>query len=458
MAARGLFPDMLPRMLAMGLAAVSMAMAEVPSGATRLELVTTPAVAPDGKTMVFEWIDDLWLASTQGGEAKRIVDVPGRDAHPQFTPDGRRVVFSSDRTGSLQVYSIPTGGGETTRHTWHTEGCELKCLSPDGKEAIIRGMRERWGFRATRLMRISLEKDRREQLLFDATATSAAWAPDGESILFCRGGEQLYRKGYKGSRASRIWQLDIATGRSVLKVEEEGDARSPSWLPDGRGFYYVSSKTGTPELWLARDGSPPEPVTRHEGDGLFVRPASVVAPVIVFHRGAELFRLSPGEQAVPLALWTREKLPDVSTETREIRSTTDADFTTGGDQVVFAAGGELWWIKGAGVKPVRLTQTAEAESNARFSPDGSVLYFLKDDGITTSGHRARFKDGVLSDEKTVMSDRRSITSFRPSPDGGRVAWIAGTGDIFTANADGTGSRRVYPCWDRPTFDWSPDGR
>lgn len=449
---------MLPRMLALGLAAVSMATAEVPADATRLELVSTPAVSPDGKTMVFEWIDDLWSASTDGGEAKRIVSEAGRDAYPQFTPDGKRVVFSSDRTGALQVYSIPAAGGATTRHTWHTEGCELKCISPDGRQAIIRGMRERWGFRATRLMRVDLEKDTREQILFDATATSAAWSPDGASILFCRGGEQLYRKGYHGSRASTIWQHDIGSGKSVLRIAADGDVRSPSWEADGKGFYYVASNNGSPNLWLARDGSPAEPVTRHMGDGVFVRASSATGPVIVFHRGFDLFRLRAGEESVPLELWTREPLPDVSVEQKQIRATTDADFTKDLGQVVFSAAGELWRIKAAGESPIRLTRTAEAESGVRFSPDGSWLYFLKDDGITTTGVRVRFRDGALSGEEKIVTEKRSLTNFRPSPDGGRIAWIAGTGDVFTANADGSEPRLVYPCWDRPTFDWSPDGR
>lgn len=449
---------MIPRMLALGLATVSLAVADAPADATRLELVSTPAVSPDGKTMVFEWIDDLWRASTDGGEATRIVGEPGRDAYPQFTPDGKRVVFSSDRTGALQVYSVAVTGGETTRHTWHTGGCELKCISPDGRQAIIRGMRERWGFRATRLMKIDLEKDTREQLLFDATATSAAWSPDGKRILFCRGGEQLYRKGYHGSRASRIWEHDTDSKKSVLRIEEDGDVRSPFWQTDRKGFYYVSSKNGTPNLWLAREGSPPEPVTRYTGDAVFVRAPSVAGPVIVFHRGFDLFRLRQGEEATPLELWTREPLPDLSVEHKQIRSTTDADFTAGRDQVVFSAAGELWWIKAAGESPTRLTKTPAAESGVRFSSDGTWLYFIRDDGLTTTALRARLRDGTLSDEQAVVSGKRSLVSLRPSPDGEKIAWIAGTGDVFTANADGSGARLVYPCWDRPTFDWSPDGR
>ncbi|RYD48864.1 MAG: hypothetical protein EOP85_02730, partial [Verrucomicrobiaceae bacterium] len=448
---------MISRTLALVLSTAAIVSAGMPADATRMDLVTTPEVSPDGKTMVFEWIDDLWTASTEGGEAIRIVGDAGRDGQPQFTPDGKRVVFPSDRSGSMQVYSVPATGGEAARHTWNTEGCELKCLSPDGKQAIIRGSRERWGFRATRLLKIDLEKESREQLLFDATANWAAWSPDGKSILYCRGGEQLYRKGYRGSRASRIWQYDMASGKSTLRVEEEGDARTPFWQKDGKGFYYVSSRNGTPNLWLARDGAEPEPVTRHTGDGVVVRASSVAEPVIVYHHGEALYRLKPGEDAVPLELWTRQALPDVSTDIRKISSTTDADFTSGNDQAVFAAGGELWWIRSSETKPVRLTRTKEAESGIRLSSNG-WFYFLKDNGLTTTSMRARLKEGALTDQQELVSADRTLKSLRPSPDGSRIAWIAGTGDVFTANADGSEPRLVYPCWDRPTYDWSPDGR
>jgi tricorn protease len=425
-----------------------------------LRLISAPAVSPDGKSMAFEWDQDLWTASTDGGEAKRVVRNPARDAYPRFSPDGKRIVFSSDRSGSFQVFSVPATGGETLQHTWHTEGNELECLSPDGGRAIVRGIRERSGFRATRLMEIDLTADRRERRLFDATAHSAAWSPDGTRVLFCRGGEQLYRKGYRGSRASQIWLYQIKDRSFECKVADGAEARSPLWRPDGKSFYFVSNRTGTANLWLQEGGSTFKQMTSFRDDGVITPDLSADGSTFVFRRGLDVFRFKPGtdKEPVVLGLWTREALPAVSEQTRRITGTLSADFTKDLKQVVFAASGELWRIDGPGQAAARLTETAAAEEDVRFSPAGEWLYFLRDSGIDANYFRARFENGKLRDEQPVTRGARSKCRLAPSPDGSAIAWVEGTGDLFCAKADGSEPRLVFKCWDKPTFDWSPDGR
>lgn len=426
---------------------------------TPLHLISAPAVSPDGKSMVFEWIGDLWTASTDGGEAVRVVENPARDAYPLFNPDGKRIVFSSDRSGSMQIFSVPITGGDEIQHTHHTEGNELECLSPDGSHAVVRGIRERAGFRATRLFSIDLTQDSREQRLFDATAESAIYSPDGKRVLFCRGGEQLYRKGYKGSRASQIWEYNIPKGKFECLVAEETESRSPFWHADGKGYFYISARNGTPNLWTKRDDSPtPQALTHFTGDGVFLRAPSADGKTFVFHRGFELFRFRLGADPapLPLKLWTRAALPDVTRVEKTITRTTDADFTPDAEQVVFSAGGELWWMKEQEAKPIRLTETPAAESEPRFSANGDWLYFLKDDGLESNYHRARLREGQLGEIQKITFGTRSKHHFKLSPNGTRIAWIEATGDIFTANVDGSEPRCVFPCWDIPTYDWSPN--
>lgn len=437
------------------------AQSQIPTGATEMHGVAAPAVSPDGKSMVFEWINDLWTASTEGGEAIRVEENSARDAHPLFTPDGKRIVFSSERTGSMQVFSIPVGGGNASQHTHQTEGNELQCLSPDGTHAIVRGLRERSGIRAAGLLVIDLTKEGREQRLFDAPGDEASWSPDGTRVLFSTGGEQLYRKGYQGPRASKIWQYEIATDRFECRVAEEMDARGPVWHADGKGFFYQSSRTGTLNLWSQRDeAGDPVQVTHETGDGVFSRVPAADGSTYVFHRGFRLFRLStaPGATPVALTLWTRANLADSSRLKETITTTTDADFTTGHDQLVFSAAGELWWKKGPDGEARRLTQTAAAEKDVRFSVDGRWLYFLRDDGLNPNYFRAAFNDGALGEAHPVSNTPRTKTGFKPSPDGKRIAWVEGTGDVICASADGADPRLVFKCWDRPTIDWDPNGR
>ncbi len=455
------FAGMIRRLLAHGFLALSLLFLASAAPRTKLTDVTTPAVSADGKAMVFEWIDDLWTASVDGGEAVRVEKNPARDAFPQFTPDGKRIVFSSDRSGTMQIYSIPAAGGDATRHTWQTEGNELKCISADGTRAIIRGQRERAGFRATELFVIDLTKDAREQRLFNAVGDAATWSPDGKQVLFCTRGEQLYRQGYQGSRASQIWRFDIPSGKFKMMVADGSEARTPAWFPDGTGFYYLSNRSGTLNLWSQREGeSAPEMLTKETGDGLIMRCPPADGTTFLFHRGLDLLRFRPGVDVTPVVvkLWTREKLAGKSKIRRKLTRAASADFTPDLDQVVIAAGGELWWRRGAEGEVNQLTETVVAESDVRFSPDGKWLYFLRDDGLEPNYFRARLVDGALVDGQPVTQGTASKRRLKVSPGGQQIAWVAGNGDVMTAAADGSGARKVFPCWNLPTFDWSPDGR
>ncbi len=452
---------MIRRLSVHGFLAVSLL--SLANAATRTELsdVTTPTVSPDGKAMVFEWLDDLWTAPIDGGEALRVEKHPARDSLPQFMPDGKRIVFSSNRSGAMQVYSIPVSGGEATRHTWQTEGNELECLSPDGTRAIVRGQRERAGFRATGLFVIDLTQDAREQRLFDAVGDAASWSPDGKRVLFCTRGEQLYRQGYQGSRASQIWQFDLASEKFECRVADGFEARVPTWQRDGNGFHYLSNRSGTLNLWSQRDGAAsPEMLTQETGDGLISRVSPADGQTYQFRRGQDLLRFRPGKDASPLRLelWTREKLPKNPKIRRKLSTTASADFTPDLAQVVFAAGGELWWKNAPEAEARQLTQTPAAEGDVRFSPDGKWLYFLRDDGLEPNYFRARLKAGALVDEQRVTQGTASKSRLKLAADAKSIAWVQGNGDVMTAAADGTEARVIFPGWDMPTFDGSPDGQ
>jgi tricorn protease len=429
--------------------------------AVAMQGIGAPVLSPDGRRVAFEWLDDLWMAPSEGGDAVRVVATPGRDAYPRFSPDGSRLVFSSDHRGGMQVHSVDlAGGGELRQHSFHSEGNELECLSPDGRGAVVRGLRERDGLRATRLMEIDLTSDRRERRIFDAAAHSPSWSPDGRVLLFCQGGEQLHRQGYRGSRASRIWSFE-PRGR-VFRLEVPGDfeARSPLWLRDGSGFYFVSNESGTYNLCIAKwPTGAIECLTHYRGEGVTSPDLSADGSTLVFRRGSEVFRWRPAADAQPVRVEfrTAETLRDPGEEVRRIRGCTDCTFTRDGSQVVFAAAGELWWIPRPGDPARRLTTTAQAEEQPRFSHDGGWLYFLRDDGLEADYFRARLHDGGLRDVQRVTRGGRSKSGFLASPDGTRIAWIEGTGDLHTAAADGTDARRVHPGWDKPAIDWSPDG-
>lgn len=66
-------------------------------------------VSPDGKTIVFELLGDLYTLPIIGGKAMRVTSGLALDTQPRYSPDGKRLVFVSDRSGSENLWLVETG-------------------------------------------------------------------------------------------------------------------------------------------------------------------------------------------------------------------------------------------------------------------------------------------------------------------------------------------------------------
>lgn len=432
---------------------------------TEIRALAWPALSPDGKMLAFEWLNDIWMAPSRGGEAKRVVYDSARESYVNFTPDGKRLVFCSDRRGAMQIYSVKvdqSDGSDLQRHSDHSEGYVLESISPDSGVAVAKGERGSSGYKPFRPLLVDLRKDKRELELFDATAHSLAVSPDGKRYLFCQGGEQLYRSGYRGSRASSVHLWDAERGKFTVLIREEWEARSPLWQADGKGFHFLSNVDGTFNVWT-RDLE-----TGSDRQETFFKGASVVRPtissdgkVMVFRAGQKVYRFEPGKDVEPeeVSFFVRgEKFAKPLVRREKVTGTSAVAFG-GGGRIVFSAAGELWAMA-VGGDPVRLTETdALDEREPQYSPEGKVLYFLRDDGLEVEVCRTVYSEGEMKEVSVIPASGRSKRLLRVSPDGEWLSWIEATGDLVTAPASGEGEAKVVlHGWDEPTYDWSPNGK
>ena len=74
-------------------------------------------LSPDGKSLAFECLNDIWLAPSTGGEAVRVMKTPVREAYPLFSPDSGRIYFGSEVSGSVQLHSVKLDGSDLRIHT-----------------------------------------------------------------------------------------------------------------------------------------------------------------------------------------------------------------------------------------------------------------------------------------------------------------------------------------------------
>ncbi len=436
--------------------------------AEAIRLANSPALSSDGETLAFSWAGDIWTVPTAGGTATQLTHSAGREDHPYFSPDDSQLAFTSDRTGSSQVFIMAAGGGVPRQLTFHSQGCELADWFPDGQSLLIRATRDHFWRRAERFFRIRSDERSAEVLLFDAYGSDGQVSPDGKHLLFSREGERWWRQGYRGSRASQIWQADLESGEFTEVVKRATESREPLWQADGMGCFYVSAQRGARNIWQRDLESGDERQLTFFEEDLVVWPCvSRDGSTIVFRHQADLYRLDVAKPAKPRKISIQVDADRVREPVlrRTLNSATDVAFTADGLEIAFIAGGDLWVMDTELREPRQITDTPEAEREPVFSPDGQAIIYQSDAGGQSDLWRATRKDDAQfwwrneAFHLEALTDTAEVESnVQWSPAGDLIGFVRNRGDMWVMKPDGKDARRLFRSWNEPDYDWSPDGK
>ena len=117
-------------------------------------------VSPDGKTIAFDLLGDIYTMPITGGKATAFTRGMGFDAQPRFSPDGKKIVYVSDRTGGYNLWTISVDKKDTVQiTTGNTNTYESPVWTPDGKYIIATRGNRLWLFPATGGSRLQLVRD-----------------------------------------------------------------------------------------------------------------------------------------------------------------------------------------------------------------------------------------------------------------------------------------------------------
>lgn len=447
---------------------LALALPAAAAAAEPIRLASGPAVSPDGSTVVFTWAGDLWSVPSGGGAARRLSTASGLDSFAAFSPDGSEIAFSADRGAGRQIFVMPAGGGVPAPLTFDTAGFTVAGWFPDGGHLLAIGLSDRDWRHPWRFYRISRTERRAPEMLFDAYGGSPSVSPDGRRILFTREGVAWWRKGYRGSQASQIWLYDLDRGECREILREETGCRTPLWLPDGESFLYVGVSNGAFNLteYDLRTGVR-TPLTRFDDDSVVAPAVSADGTTVVFRHLFDLYRLRRGVDADPVRLdiGNPGEPAGREVERRNLDRATDVTFTPDGLEMALVAGGDLFVMDTVLREPVAVTATPGEEADPVFVDGGKALLFLSTvDGRTDVWRATRpdpktywWRSGSFVLER-VTDDAAVERSLTVSPDGRRIAFVRGAGDLVTADLDGKHERVLLRAFDGPEYDWSPDSR
>lgn len=435
------------------------------------------AISPDGASIAFSYMGNIYTVPSVGGEAKQLTTNESYDGTPLWSPDGTELAFASNREGSMNVFVMSAQGGQARRVTTHSFneypaawlGKDSLLIRRAGNPTVSELTFPGGTF--TRIYKVS--KNGGRQTLFSAISMDHISIDADGRILYnnVKGYEDPWRKHHTSSIARDIYMKD-AKGYKQMSTFA-GEDRNPVWTADGKGYYYLSEKDGTFNVYYATLNGESKQITSFKGNP--VRYLSVSNNgVLSFGYDGQLYTMRPGGEpkCVEVKIST-----DIDTDkvvrTLVSRGATHVAVSPKGKDVAFVLNGDVYVTTMDFSTTKQITETPERERRVDFRADGRAVVYDSERGGIWSIYEAE----MVNDKEEVMTYCTEIqekrltdgvtTSFQPlySPDGKKVAYLQNREAICIIDLK-SGKSRVamdakynysYSDGDQ-YFTWSPDSK
>ncbi len=205
-------------------------------------------VSPDGQEIVFDLLGDIYSIPIQGGQARALTSGIAWDMQPRFSPDGRKIAFTSDRAGGDNIWVMDRDGSnpravskETFRllnsPVWTPDGGYIAARKHFTKTRSL-GAGEIWLYHHSGGSGVQMVKKPNDQ----KDLGEPAFSPDGRYLYYSRditpGGVFQYNKD-SNDEIYGILRLDRETNQTENFVTEPGGALRPTPSPDGKHLAFV---------------------------------------------------------------------------------------------------------------------------------------------------------------------------------------------------------------------------
>lgn len=365
------------------------------------------SVSPDGKTIVFDLLGDIYSMPISGGAATALTNDIAWNMQPVFSPDGKYIAFTSDRDGGDNIWIMRPDGSEPRAVT--KESFRLlnsPAWSPDGQFIVARkhftasrslGAGEVWQYHISGGNGVMLTERPNDQ----KDLGEPAFSPDGQYIYFSQDdtpGKTFHYSQDSESGIYAIKRFERATGNIEVLLAGAGGAIRPTPSPDGKYLAYIRRVDFQSTLFLY-DLTSGEHIKLYDGLDRDMQETWAIHGVyptlswtpdnqqLVFWAGGEIKTLRLSDKSVSTIPFSVNTSKQIQTALRVKQDLDQSQFDTkmlrfvqvspDGKQAVFTALGHLYITELNNPRPRRLTrQTTDFEFYPQFSRDGRELVYV----------------------------------------------------------------------------------
>ncbi|MEO2071602.1 MAG: S41 family peptidase [Zunongwangia sp.] len=441
-----------------------------------------PSISPNGETIVFGYMGNLYRVSSDGGVAIAITTGDAYDMRPVWSHDGKSIAFASDRYGNFDVYTMPATGGTPTRLTYNSANDfpydfspqDDKVLYGSGRNAPASSVRFPSPGLFQNLYTIPI-KGGRPELLTAAGAEEAHFSKDGTHLVFQdrKGYEDAWRKHHTSAVTRDIWLYDLENDSYKQISNFEGEDREPVFSADGKKVFYLNEKNGTQNLYVKNLSSDSEEKLTNFKD-FPVRHLSISdSDKLAFTWKGEVYTMTPGTQPKKLEIKVLDDAAFEAIKNMDINSVTEFAVSPNNKEIAFVNRGEVFVTGVDDSRTKRITNTSTQERMVSWSPSGKELIFSGEKDGSWNVYKATlnrpqeeyFYASTIVDIEPLINTTAEEFQAKISPDSSKIAFIEERNILKVMDLKSgkktvilpEGRNHSYSDGDW-SFQWSPDSR